>query len=112
MSKGAGRTEDDRRDFKGAECLDGEKESDWKWQVAHNYPAGPSGAQDVSAFYLTGLLRRWDDQGPPGSLTVTRLRDHSNERWLAGCLMVTAWSCRRHSLGGRVWGEQRMVVSD
>lgn len=29
-----------------------------------DYPAGPSGAQDVSAFYLSGLLGRWDNQGP------------------------------------------------
>ena len=52
-----------------------------KWHIY--YPAGPSDAQDVNAFYLSGLLRRWDNQGPPDSLTVRKLREGSKERWVA-----------------------------
>ena len=50
-----------------------------KWHIY--YPAGPSDAQDVNAFYLSGLLRRWDNQGPPDSLTVRKLRERSKEKW-------------------------------
>lgn len=55
----------------------------------------PLGAWDMSTSYLRGLLGRWDNQGPPVSLTARRWRECSKKRRLPGCLMGTDLELQR-----------------